>query len=96
MNNTIVVSTTTYDIVVKEETGIQTIVTTSGAPTVITAVTAGPQGPRGLTGGALRDLEDVDINGVINNSLLYYNATTQKVTGSNEWTTENITDGGNF
>lgn len=96
MNNTIVVSTATCEIVVTEESGAQTVVTTPDAPTIITAVTAGPQGPRGEAGTTFRNLEDVDIDTATNNSLLYFDATTNKITGSTTWTTSNITDGGNW
>jgi hypothetical protein len=96
MQNTVVVTTTTYDIVITEETGVQTVVTTPDVPTIVTAVTAGPQGPPGAAAGSIRDLQDVDLNNAINNSLLYIDATTNKVLATDTWTTEKITDGGNF
>jgi hypothetical protein len=96
MNNTVVVSTSTNEIFITDETGAQTIVTTPDTPTVVTAVTAGPQGPGGEAATRFRDLTDVDITSATNYSLLYFNNATQKIVGDADITTRTVTDGGNF
>lgn len=93
---TVVVATTTFEVSVFEEDGTQTTVTTPDTATIVTAVTPGPQGATGGTTSFFRELQDVDIDNAVNNSLLYFNAATNKVLGTDTWTTENITDGGNF
>ena len=59
----------------------------SGAVTTVTATTQGPQGPAGTT---------IDLANAVNKSLVYYDSTSSSLKADATWTTDTLTDGGNF
>jgi hypothetical protein len=63
-------------------------VSTSGQSTVVTATTAGPQGPPG----------DFDLDQVakVDKSVIYYDLAANQFKADNVHTTESLADGGNF
>lgn len=75
------------------------IVVENKSVAVVTAVTEGPQGPPGPPGpavGTLSALLDVDVTGVEDKSILVFNASESKFKANGTWTTDTVTDGGNF
>lgn len=96
MTNTIVVSTTTAQVLVTESDGTQVLVHTTPAAVVITAVTEGPQGPPGSSLSSIHEIPDVDIASALNNSVLYYDSATSVVRADSTWTNQTLADGGNF
>ncbi len=66
-------------------------VDSSGAITKVTATTAGPQGPSfSSTGTTMVDASKVD------KSIVYYDATAGSYKADTTWTTDTLTDGGNW
>ena len=63
-------------------------VTTDGTTTIVTATTAGPQGPPG----------DFDLNqsSKVDKSVIYYDQSADTFRADNVYTTETLTDGGSF
>lgn len=74
--------------VVVTENGSSTVVTIPQT-SVVTAVTAGPQGPAGLS-------VSVDDTAKIDKSLVYYDAASATFKADAIWTTATIVDGANF
>lgn len=74
--------------VVVTENGSSTVVTIPQT-SVVTAVTAGPQGPAGLS-------VSVDDTAKIDKSLVYYDAASATFKADAVWTTTTIVDGANF
>jgi hypothetical protein len=93
MSNTVIVSTSTASVVVTEDSGAITTITTPSAPQIITAYTEGPAGG-GI--GSIGQIPDVDISAVTNGSLLVYDGSVSKFKADSNWTTNTLTDGGNF
>ena len=54
---------------------------------VITVATQGPQGANGTT---------IDIDSAVNRSIVYYDSTSSSLKADATWTTNTLTDGGNF
>tara|TARA_B100001250_G_C19584142_1_gene693427 strand:- start:587 stop:814 length:228 start_codon:yes stop_codon:yes gene_type:complete len=54
---------------------------------VITVSTQGPQGANGTT---------IDIDSAVNRSIVYYDSTSSSLKADATWTTNTLTDGGNF
>lgn len=94
--NQINVTTTQAEIIVTEDSGAITVVTTPSAPSLITAVTEGPSGPAGQAWVSIGQIPDVDISAVTNGSVLYYESSTSKFKANSTWTTAELADGGNF
>lgn len=67
-------------------------VTTSGVTNTVQVATQGPQGPQGTAGSgfSLSDSSKVD------KSIIYYDAGTSSYIADSTWTTNTLTDGGNF
>ena len=63
-------------------------VSTSGQPTVVTATTAGPQGPPG----------DFDLNQAakVDQSVIYYDSASGEYRADDTWTIKTIVKGGDF
>ena len=63
-------------------------VTTDGTTTIVTATTAGPQGPPG----------DFDLvqSSKVDKSVIYYDQSADTFRADNVYTTETLTDGGSF
>ena len=66
-------------------------VTVNGETRVVTVKTAGPQGPKG-------DGFDITLNhsGKVNNSIMYYQQSSDTLRLDSTRTVENLVDGGNF
>lgn len=89
------------EVVITEETMIvsvvegeksETIITVPARPS-ITLSASGPQGPPGDAGsGALV----VDQTAKVNGSVVYYDANSSQFKADANWTTNTLTDGGNF
>lgn len=62
-------------------------VDSSGAITKVTATTVGPQGAAGTA---------IDLDNAVNKSLVYYDSTSSSLKADATWTTDTLTDGGNF
>ena len=54
---------------------------------VITVATQGPQGAQGTT---------IDIDNAVNKSIVYYDGSSSSLKANNTWTTDTLTNGGNF
>ena len=54
---------------------------------VITVATQGPQGAQGTT---------IDIDSAVNKSIVYYDGSSSSLKANNTWTTDTLTNGGNF
>jgi hypothetical protein len=63
-------------------------VTTSGTTNTVEIATQGPQGPVGAF--TLADTDKVD------GSIIYYDSGTTSFRADTTWTTDTLTDGGNF
>lgn len=74
--------------VVVTENGSSTVVTIPQT-SVVTAVTAGPQGPAGLS-------ISVDATAKVDKSIVYYDAAAATFKADSTWTTDTIVDGANF
>jgi len=66
-------------------------VTVNGETRVVTVKTAGPQGPQGVG-------FDITLNhaGKVNNSIMYYQQSSDTLKLDSTRTVENLVDGGNF
>lgn len=67
-------------------------VTTSGTTNTVEIATQGPQGPQGAAGSnfSLTDSAKVD------KSIIYYDSDAGVYKADTTWTTDTLTDGGNF
>jgi hypothetical protein len=74
--------------VVVTENGSSTVVTVPQT-SVVTAVTAGPQGPPGAG-------FEIDSSAKVDQSVVYYDATAAIFKADSTWTVPTLTDGGNF
>tara|TARA_R100001443_G_scaffold110192_2_gene121979 strand:- start:68 stop:295 length:228 start_codon:yes stop_codon:yes gene_type:complete len=54
---------------------------------VITVATQGPQGAQGTV---------IDIDSAVNKSIVYYDGSSSSLKANNTWTTDTLTNGGNF
>jgi hypothetical protein len=90
------VTATQAEIVITEDSGAVTAITTPSAPELLTAFTEGPQGAPGAAIASIGQIPDVDTSAVTDGSVLVYNATISKFTADTNWTTTSLTDGGNF
>ena len=54
---------------------------------VITVATQGPQGAQGTT---------IDVDSAVNKSIVYYDGSSSSLKANNTWTTDTLTNGGNF
>lgn len=68
------------------------IVTEQTTTCIVEVITAGPQGPPGPAGSG----GTVDVSAAVNKSLVYYDSATSTLKANAIWTTDTITDGGNF
>jgi len=69
-------------------TNKNTVTVDESNSSVITVATAGPQG------ASATDL--INMDNVINKSIVYYDSTSSSLKADATWTTNTITDGGNF
>lgn len=67
-------------------------VTVNGETSVVTVATVGPQGPVGGSSGGFALSDDNKVN----KSIIYYDSTAGTYKADSTWTTNTITDGGNF
>lgn len=81
------VSQATNTVVVTQD-GTSTVVSVPQT-SVVTAITAGPQGPPGSG-------FDIDSTAKVDKSVVYYDATAGQFKADTIWTTTTLTDGGNF
>lgn len=70
------------------------VVVGEGETTVVEVVTAGPQGPPGPAGPAGN--MSVNSTGIVDKSLVVWNADAQEFQANSTWTTDTIVDGANF
>ena len=84
---TVNVTTQSNTVTVKDESG--TTVVQSPSTTVVTASTAGPQGPQG-------EGFEVDASAKVNKSVVYFDASSGKFKADDIWTTDTLVLGGNF
>ena len=54
---------------------------------VITVASQGPQGAQGTT---------IDVDSAVNKSIVYYDGSSSSLKANNTWTTDTLTNGGNF
>tara|TARA_R110002012_G_scaffold232426_1_gene405206 strand:- start:695 stop:967 length:273 start_codon:yes stop_codon:yes gene_type:complete len=88
---TVNVSTQVNTVTVTDSSG--STVVESPVTSVVTASTAGPQGaqgPAGVPGIVL------DTSAKVNKSVIYYDASGSTFRADANWTTDTLTDGGNF
>tara|TARA_B100000902_G_scaffold127554_1_gene126973 strand:- start:3794 stop:4057 length:264 start_codon:yes stop_codon:yes gene_type:complete len=87
MANKITVNETQNTVTVNETTN--TVTVTEGGTTIVRVKTEGPQGPPG-SDFTLSDDNKVD------KSIIYYDSTAGVYKANSTWTTNTLTDGGNF
>lgn len=68
------------------------VVTGDGDNEVVTVTTAGPQGAQGPQGPGIL----VDTTAKVDKSIVYYDGPTSQFKADAVWTTQTLTDGGNF
>ena len=68
-------------------TNKNTVTVDENNSSVITVATQGPQGANGTT---------IDIDSAVNRSIVYYDSTSSSLKADATWTTNTLTDGGNF
>lgn len=98
MPDEIVIQTISQQAEVTVNESSQAIITVNESNAEIVQVgIVGPQGPAGLDGVLnLAELQDLNISGKIDKSVLYYDAPSNKFKADANWTTTTLTDGGNF
>jgi len=68
-----------------------------GRAEIIELLIPGPRGPAGPPGSShLEDLLDVNVTAKVDNSILYYDQTSEKFVADDINTVVTLTDGGNF
>jgi len=87
MSNKITVNETVNTVRVNETTN--TITVQEASASVVKVITEGPQGP--ATPGF-----DFDGSAKVNKSIVYYDSSAGKYKADSTWTTNTLTDGGNF
>jgi len=65
---------------------------TSGRTNTVEIATQGPQGPQGAAGSNFQ-LTSTD---KVNKSIIYYDSSAGTFVADDTWTTDTLTDGGNF
>lgn len=95
---TVSVTEVTTEVTVDDSAAAPSItVTTAAPPQIIEVGIIGPQGPAGTAENlSLSNLTDVNIVQKVNNSVLYYDASSTKFVANDVNTITNLTDGGNF
>ncbi len=69
-------------------TNKNTVTVDESNSSVITVSTAGPQGASAT--------DKIDLDNVINKSIVYYDSTSSSLKADATWTTSSLTNGGNF
>lgn len=101
----VTVTTEARTVVVTEGDGKTTVVTSPSSAITVETVGIGPQGPQGPQGAQgpvgpgvnnLYQLNDVNVDGKVEGSILVYEATTSKFVAGDITTRIMLTDGGNF
>lgn len=84
--------------VVITETAINAVeLAVPAAPAVVEVSTTGPQGPQGPAAVSnLYEMQDVNINSKVNQSVLYYDSASGKWKGDSIYTVLSLVDGGNW
>ena len=67
-------------------------VQTSGRTNTVEIATQGPQGPQGAAGSDFQLTSTDKVDG----SIIYYDSGTSSFRADTTWTTDTLTDGGNF
>jgi len=69
-------------------TNKNTVTVNEDNSSIITVATQGPQGASAA--------DSVNIDNAVNRSIVYYDSTSSRLVADATWTTNTITDGGNF
>lgn len=69
-------------------TNKNTVTVNENNSSIITVATQGPQGASAA--------DSVNIDNAVNRSIVYYDSTSSRLVADATWTTNTITDGGNF
>ena len=69
-------------------TNKNTVTVDESNSSVITVATVGPQGDSAV--------DKIDLDNAINKSIVYYDSTSSSLKADATWTTDTLTDGGNF
>jgi hypothetical protein len=86
-------------VVITEGNGDTAIVTAPSPAVTVETIGIGPQGPQGPAGAGINNLyqlNDVDVAGKVEGSILVYDTTTSKFVAGDITTRITLTDGGNF
>tara|TARA_A200000159_G_C7119821_1_gene254313 strand:+ start:148 stop:375 length:228 start_codon:yes stop_codon:yes gene_type:complete len=68
-------------------TNKNTVTVDENNSSVIEVSTQGPQGPQGTV---------IDVDSAVNKSIVYYDGSSSSLKANNTWTTDTLTNGGNF
>jgi len=68
-------------------TNKNTVTVDEGDPSVITVATVGPQGANASM---------VNVDNAVDKSIVYYDGSSLSLKANNTWTTDTLTNGGNF
>ena len=69
-------------------TNKNTVTVDENNSSVITVATQGPQGPSAA--------DEINVDNAVNRSIVYYDSTSSSLKADANWTTNTLTDGGNF
>ena len=69
-------------------TNKNTVTVNEDNSSIITVATQGPQGASAA--------DSVNIDNAVNRSIVYYDSTSSRLKADTTWTTDTLTDGGNF
>ena len=86
MSNTVTANETQNTISVNETTN--TVTVTEGATTIVRVATQGPQGASAE--------DSINVDSVVDKSIVYYDGSSSSLKANNTWTTDTLTNGGNF
>ena len=96
MSNSVSVTESNNTVTVNETTNEVTV--TQGSTSIVNVVTEGPQGqagPQGIQGPPVSGF-DFDGSDKVDKSIVYYDSSAGKYKADSTWTTNTLTDGGNF
>ncbi len=69
-------------------TNKNTVTVDESNSSVITVATQGPQGASAV--------DEIDVDNAVNKSIVYYDGSSSSLKANNTWTTDTLTNGGNF
>ena len=95
MNTVVVTNAPQASITVTTEDGKISVIQAPATPSIVSAITEGPRGAKGEQGLAGLNF-NVDASNVTSGSIVYYDGSSSVFKADSTWTTQTLTDGGNW